>query len=323
MAANKVIRTKKNGCFRETESASWGKYLLPIDDPEGIDIKQEELEGIRLNKNFPKIPADLWTRFIKLAFHYCPEKEKDKKTDDLEVSIVLLRNMTNLNEWKIVVPTQEVSGASVEAKFEKNCDIATGEEYTQFPPNGWVHAGSAHSHNHMSAFFSGTDDENELGVPGAHIVVGKLDPKKESYEYSASVVLQRNRKMVKDLDLLVEDGYPNVTFHPNVLNYIKVKEYKMDMMPPWAKYFRGRRGNNQSVLDDIDKSLAGEDFDLDLDKMSEDEDAIIQLLDEIPDTDDPGELVQAWWTKITSGNDEIPEPTDQELENIAKRGEDK
>lgn len=235
-----VIRTKKYGCFELQTSPAWGKVLCPVDDPRGEDISIETLQSIRLPANFPRVPSHLWTRIITLYFHYCNPKVKTH--GELEVSIVFLRS-EDFKRWKVIVPTQEVSGGSVEAKFENSCDIETGEEYTQFPPRGWVHAGSSHSHNTMGAFFSHTDDENELGVPGLHIVVGRIDQDDMTYEYKASIVLRKMRKTI-DLTEVVDHKGKEHTFHENVLKYITVKKSK--------KMRRGRPhpGSNIEIMDE-------------------------------------------------------------------------
>jgi hypothetical protein len=122
----------------------------------------------------------------------------------------------------MVVPKQIVTGTHVEADLRQSVDLETGEEYTMFPPLGWVHAGTSHSHNTMSAFYSPTDDASELSVPGLHIVVGSIDHKKMEYEYIASIVLQKNRKSVDLFDVVDTEPVKDVPFHDKVLDYISV-----------------------------------------------------------------------------------------------------
>lgn len=138
---------------------------------------------------------------------------------ELEVSCLLIRKLDDLSQWRILIPNQSVTRGSVNAVFDRCCDIVTGEEITQFPPPGWAHAGSSHSHNTMSAFFSGTDDANELGVPGLHIVLGSLVKYDKSYKAKASLVLRQNRRII-DINSVVDVTPQDVKFHPNCLNYI-------------------------------------------------------------------------------------------------------
>ena len=45
-----VVRSKKHGCFKIYKSRDWGKYLVPISDPDGADVTPEEVNGIQLNR---------------------------------------------------------------------------------------------------------------------------------------------------------------------------------------------------------------------------------------------------------------------------------
>jgi len=295
-----IINTDK-GCFEFSFHKAWGTILVPVEDPKASKVTVDEISGISLNDDFPKIPADLWSRYIDLCFHFCPEsrsyfqnytssshastynvwntktntyekytwqgnqrvlcsdEDKDKDKDskkscgfaswnrsggssshnptwsrsggssaqnsnskDLEVSILLCRKADDLTKWRILVPKQDVSGGSVHAQTAESCDIETGEMITVFPPEGWLHAGSSHSHNSMSAFFSSTDDKSELTVPGAHIVIGNVDKDKMKYEHKASIVLRQLRKKVELFDIV--DATPNkATFHLNVLKMVSEK----------------------------------------------------------------------------------------------------
>ena len=87
--------------------------------------------------------------------------------------------------------------------FDKAVDIETGELVEQWPPEGWRPCGSSHSHNSMGAFFSGTDDKYELGDPGLHIVVGKIDTVANTYDLCASITANHRRFLI-DPELVVE-----------------------------------------------------------------------------------------------------------------------
>jgi len=138
----------------------------------------------------------------------------------LEVEALLCRKMDNLSEWKIVIPKQQVTHASVHAETAQSVDIETGEIYKVFPPTGWLHAGSTHSHNTMAAFYSKTDDDSELTVPGLHIVIGSINREKETYDAVASIVLRQIRKKVSIKDVVEDEDLEDVDFHPNVLECI-------------------------------------------------------------------------------------------------------
>lgn len=223
-----VIRTTKHGVFKVAKSKAWGTYFSPVDDPEGVEVPKKVVEGFVLNENFPKIPAELWSPYIALCFHMCPANAKKlsrfQHDEQYEVQICLCRDMETLSKWKIVVPRQEVSGASVTADLTSNVDILTGETYDQFPPPGWVHAGTSHSHNTMDAFFSSIDDKSELSIPGLHIVIGNIDHDKMTYTHRSSIVMQKKRRIIR-LEDVVDVTPVNLPFHENVLDFVNVVVY--------------------------------------------------------------------------------------------------
>jgi hypothetical protein len=256
-----IYRTKNHGSYRICKSEAWGRYLRSITDPSAkiIDaiskhglheLAMEELEnlleearrgatelsefernGISLNKDFAKIPAELWSRWIALCFYMCPQTgsmmSSSMHGSQLEVQVCLLRNKittdTGLDkagpDWKMVIPKQIVSGVSVKADLNKCIDIETGEEYTQFPPEGWLHAGSSHSHNTMGAFFSSVDNTSELTCPGFHVVIGNINHKDKQYTFASSIVLRKMRKNI-DLEEVVDTAAVENEFHQDVLDYI-------------------------------------------------------------------------------------------------------
>lgn len=320
----KIIRSKHHGCFQISESSAWGSYLVPTEDPEGQEVTEDDINGIKLVDNFPKLPDHLWSRFISLAFHYCPERKSKRRSEELEVSIVLLRRADDLTQWKIVVPEQKVTVASVEANFERNCDIETGEIYNQFPPSGWVHAGSAHSHNTMAAYFSHTDDENELGVPGMHIVIGKINKRERTYVPNASICLKRCRKTVEFDDVVDTSSNRMYQFHQNVLLMITEKqiEKKSGRWPTMVS------GPGKSVLEKID-SVFDEDgylsldddvplFDLDKDTLDHLEEVTDEEIFEDANTlelsnnrdyteeeEIEDRLSQSWWEEIEKSSENV------------------
>lgn len=222
-----------DGCYEIINSEAWGTTIIKIEDPEaGQTLTYKEKTDFKLIENFPKIPKEIWSAWIDIVFHFC-EEPKSKHgphtyygggTDDNEVSVVFLRHEDDLTRWKAVIPKQVVSTGAVDANFKESCDILTGEKYNVFPPIGWLHVGSSHSHNTMSAFFSSTDDRSELGIPGIHIVVGKIDKAKMTYEYKSSIVLKGQRKIIDELADVVDCTPHHSPFHPECLELVKEKE---------------------------------------------------------------------------------------------------
>lgn len=211
-----IIRTADNGCW-EIYEGPWGKYLRPAFDPEAnAVITDEHLKHFELKENIHRIPAELWAKWIKLCFYYV-----DKVQSSVEVSMRILRSEENPSVYRFLIPKQKVSGASVRVdSFDEAIDIDTGEEITQYPPEGWVPVGSSHSHNTMQSFFSGVDDKYELGDPGIHIVVGSIDTKNMKYTIAASVVGNGRRFEVPFDKLIDATPVPGQEFNEKVLEYV-------------------------------------------------------------------------------------------------------
>jgi hypothetical protein len=271
-------------------SPHWGVACVRVQDPTGRRMSYEEKHGIKLPKNFPKIPWALWERWVQLCFELCKPSKKSKKSGqqsffssrsspDYEVQVTLLRKKKTFDEWKFVVPKQEVSKTRVDADLTKSCDIVTGEIYDQFPPEGWCHAGSSHSHNTMKAFFSHTDDDYELKIPGVHIVNGEIDVKKGRYVPLASIAFRGERKDVSSEDIIDFDQMNNwdfdnddvPMFHSNCLDFISIyvptvkkKNNKDQKGFDWSgDGFFNHSNNKKSIdLDDPNYDAA---LDLDLD----------------------------------------------------------
>lgn len=214
-----ILRTATDGCW-ELATNAWGTFLRQIPDPDADTIiTDEQLKGFELRDDITPIPASLWQRWVQLCFQMT---EKDRR--NLEVSCRLLRHEDDRSRWRILVPQQEVSGASVRvSSFDQAIDIETGEVVTSYPPAGWIPCGSSHSHNTMSSFFSGTDDKFELGDPGLHVVVGDIDTVTRKYTLKASVTANHRRFLIPHQQVIdttpVEDTKP----HPAVLDAIQLE----------------------------------------------------------------------------------------------------
>jgi hypothetical protein len=213
-----LLRTSRHGCWQLKRNA-WGQFLAPVDDPlANVVLNDEQLKGFELNERISPIPADLWSRWIKLCFHFAKERQ-----GNLEVSCRLLRREDDKSQWRIAVPPQAVGGASVHAEdFDGSIDITTGEVIEQWPPDGWIPCGSSHSHNTMAAFFSGTDDKYELGDPGLHIVVGSISLAANNYTYKASIAAN-GRRFIIPLPLVADLTPTASDFHPDVLRVVELE----------------------------------------------------------------------------------------------------
>lgn len=229
-----LLRTRTDGCF-QLQSTIWGRYLAPANDPlADTVITNDQLNGFELSPDVARIPASLWNRWVNL----CIEILRQGNTD-LEVSCRLLRNIEDPTKYRIAVPEQKVTSVSVRVdSFDKAVDIETGEVIAQWPPEGWRPCGSSHSHNTMQAFFSGTDDQYELGDPGLHVVVGTIDVAAGTYTLKASVTSNMRRFNV-DSDAVIElSSDCDTTYHPDVLKVISIpkKSASRRLIPSSSMY---------------------------------------------------------------------------------------
>lgn len=137
-----ILRTALDGCF-EVYQGPWGKYIRSCPDPDAnVEITKDHLEHFELNSDIHKVPAELWSRWVKLCFYFV-----DKVKSEVEVSVRILRSESDSSQYRILVPKQKVSSATVRIdSFDKAVDIETGEEIESYPPSGWIPVGSSHSH---------------------------------------------------------------------------------------------------------------------------------------------------------------------------------
>lgn len=110
--------------------------------------------------------------------------------------------------WDFIPPTQTVGPAH--AKYE---------QAPKPQGDGWIVAGTIHSHGNMTAFHSGTDDADEAFFDGVHITIGKVDPKGVP-EYACSVVVNGQRLSV-DPSVLIDGMAPADTVPTAWLSAVK------------------------------------------------------------------------------------------------------
>ena len=189
-----------------------GHRVVDVDNLEGSDEPADWGKAAILDPNFPKLPPQVWNATIKLYIRFMEGDDtkeiiaNQRKVDSgLEVAVFYTINLTTevVSVW---VPTQAISGASVEIDYEQPIiNLLTGEVLDggvhDFPDDE-VKIGTSHSHNTMWAGFSGIDDANELDQPGMHIVAGRFSKDKDSglwnHEIATSVVMggARYRKVL-------------------------------------------------------------------------------------------------------------------------------
>ena len=119
-----------------------------------------------LDYALPPVPADVAAR----AVGFFRAVYRARRT---EAAVLLL---WRAGSFDLAVPAQKVTAASV--RFDvSGADIPAGARLV----------GTVHSHGGFGAFASSTDEDDEAGLDGLHVVVGNLDRRRPAY--SAAVVV--------------------------------------------------------------------------------------------------------------------------------------
>lgn len=203
-----AIRTR-TGILQPEVCAYWGTTLQPGEDAAAPVIGPDVLGSVVLPDAFPRLPAEHWARVVSLYRHVLPwARESTTPDSTCEVSVVFLRGngaQRPVDAWAVYVPEQAVGGAHVDTNYDRPIiDLETGARYSGGLPeatgDGWVHAGTSHSHGTLQAFFSGRDDKSELTQPGLHVVVGQLTD--TTYTTAVSIV----RRGIRYQSVVTPDG---------------------------------------------------------------------------------------------------------------------
>ena len=172
--------------------------LIAIDEVKGLPKFKEE---IRLKSG--KIPWEL----LKKVTAFFMAVYKKKKSE----AVGYLYYHPTSHEWDFIPPTQTVAAASA--------------DYDKAPiKEGWLIAGTIHSHGSMSAFHSGTDHKDEEHFDGVHITIGKVD---SVPEYAYSVMAQGARAKYDDPNDLVEGLDPSGDVPADWMEAVKLDEPKI------------------------------------------------------------------------------------------------
>ena len=150
----------------EKRTDMWMSHLTKVDE---ISELPKLKEDVYLKLTMPKLPfsiiIDVWNFFRKV-----------NEEENAEAIVALTYDE---KEYGLAVPSQEVSGASVDYKLDDIINVI----------------GTIHSHNTMAAFHSGTDDADESKMDGIHITLGNVD---ESFpSISCSVTKNNQRFMIR------------------------------------------------------------------------------------------------------------------------------
>ena len=109
------------------------------------------------------ISMDIWNDIKNI----CAYTYKEHKSECL----IRLYYNEQSEEWRTAFFKQEMNGMTVNDEF----DVAILTEEKCNLEDGFVEAGSVHHHCSSGAFQSSTDEKDEIGTPGIHITIGKLN----------------------------------------------------------------------------------------------------------------------------------------------------
>lgn len=197
---NLDVHGAENGTFIKVETP-FGNAL--VRDTRATDVLKPTLHQSAL-----KIP--FWAFEAMLAFF-----RRIYKKQSTEVVVLLYYNRQS-KDWQVVVPHQTTSGgqATYDLRAATPVNLTTGLPADIDPSAGWIFAGSCHSHCMMDAFWSSSDDANELGKNGIHCTFGRImDPMPD---LACSVVVRRVRFVVEP-ERVFEMPTSNVQIPPSAV----------------------------------------------------------------------------------------------------------
>jgi hypothetical protein len=158
----------------------------------------------------PKIPQEVWyaiTSFFKWTY--------DTTKSESQVRLYVSPTHQTWKAWAF--PQEAETGMS--ARELPNEDAQRQRQELALNPPEWFYFGTVHHHCGMSAFQSGTDEENEKNQDGLHITVGNLD--KPQYDIHARFY-RKTMKFEKtlNLSLFFDIGDVLVTWPEMFKNYM-------------------------------------------------------------------------------------------------------
>lgn len=150
------ILLDKEGTVWKKQKTFFGEGLLPVQDvSEGCaNIATTPAFVSKINKKIPYIFLQQIVRFFV---------DVSNKKYQSEAMIQIFYHIEN-EEYVLYCPEQSISKTRV--SYQQNSDFTSSKDY--------IYVMDIHSHNTMSAFFSGTDDANEQETR-LYGVVGRVD----------------------------------------------------------------------------------------------------------------------------------------------------
>ena len=154
-ASDKLIRIlpARDGHVYEIRSTEAGQFIARVENvPELSQVSAGFLPAL------PPIPVSLFVQILSFFRYYARDGRQS------EVMAYILWDK-ELCEYVVSIPMQKVGKAHISVVIPPDETI---------DPDRYVYLADIHSHNSMPAFFSKTDDRDELATR-VYIVVGRLD----------------------------------------------------------------------------------------------------------------------------------------------------
>jgi hypothetical protein len=191
---------------------------------EAEEVKEESAYA------YPQISFDVYWRTL------CFLREVYKiHQSEANVLLVLNRNIPFADqEYKIIIPEQEVSGGSVDyAEGIRKIRLEEGEFF----------AGSIHSHPGFSAFQSGTDRADEINFEGLHLTFGQIA--KDPIEIDQRVCLAGDVYTIKKACIDIEPIKITVSVPAELT--LKIEELEQELAERGIKIDLGKQIGESTI----------------------------------------------------------------------------
>ncbi len=150
-----------------------------------IDFEIKSSKG-RLDYTGPKFAPEMWHQV--LSFFRWTHKEMDSESQ------VRLYVNTKLGRWGAwAFPQEARTGMSAREITTQETPEQAVERFASWdsePSGDWLYFCTVHHHCSISAFQSGTDEENERNQDGLHVTIGRMDA--ERHDLHARFYLNGN-----------------------------------------------------------------------------------------------------------------------------------
>lgn len=179
----------------EEYSNFYGSHLVYVPHPDGIALGY--MDYFDVNPELPKVPRCLWDKLISLFYDYA--------LNHLEVHARIVYD-SEWDDWKVIIPRQEVTGGSTSYEYTDSCDLETGIplNYPTDLPSYDV-MWQIHSHNTLQLKEpSGVDDwrtdpitrkrtPHELGTKQGYCVISNFNLPTGGYKCCFTIVSNDNK----------------------------------------------------------------------------------------------------------------------------------